>query len=53
MRSDPAGIVGVVTTNLAAIAIAWWQHWPLVTLLWPYWIQSVIIGWYSRAVLFC
>ena len=48
MRSDPAGILGVVTTNLAAIAIAWWQHWPLVTLLWPYWMQSVIIGWYSR-----
>ena len=48
MRSDPAGILGVVATNLAAIAIAWWQHWPLVTLLWPYWMQSVIIGWYSR-----
>src|SRR5262249_48167478 len=34
--------------NVVAIGIAWWQHWPLVTLLWPYWMQSVIIGWYSR-----
>jgi vacuolar-type H+-ATPase subunit I/STV1 len=48
MKNDPASLVGVVATNVVAIAIAWWQHWPLVTLLWPYWIQSVIIGWYSR-----
>jgi hypothetical protein len=48
MKSDPSGVLAVVATNLVAIGIAWWQHWPLVTLLWPYWMQSVIIGWYSR-----
>ena len=48
MKNDPSGLVGVIATNLVAIGIAWWQHWPLVTLLWPYWMQSVIIGWYSR-----
>src|SRR5207249_7928091 len=48
MKNDPSGVLAVVATNLVAIAIAWWQHWPLVTLLWPYWMQSVIIGWYSR-----
>ena len=37
----------VVATNVAVIGIALWQHWPLVVLLWPYWLQSVIIGWYS------
>ncbi len=38
----------ILATNIAAIAIAEWQHWPLVELLWPYWLQSVIIGWYTR-----
>ena len=40
-------IAPIVATNVAVIGIAWWQHWPLVVLLWPYWLQSVIIGWYS------
>src|SRR5947207_14359626 len=48
MKNDPSGVWGVIATNVVAIGIAWWQHWPLVTLLWPYWIQSVVIGWYSR-----
>jgi len=48
MKNDPAGILGVIATNVLAIVIAVWQQWPLVTLLWPYWLQSVIIGWYSR-----
>lgn len=48
MKNDPSSLLGVVAANVLAIAIAWWQHWPLVTLLWPYWLQSVVIGWYSR-----
>jgi len=48
MKDDPSGVLAVVATNVVAIGIAGWQHWPLVTLLWPYWMQSVIIGWYSR-----
>ena len=48
MKNDPSGVLAVVATNVVAIGIAWWQHWPLVTLLWPYWMQSVVIGWYSR-----
>lgn len=31
-------------TLLAAIALDWPAGW----LLWPYWIQSVVIGWYAR-----
>jgi hypothetical protein len=33
-----------------AISIAWCarEHWPLILLLVPYWIQSVVIGWYYR-----
>lgn len=48
MKNDPSGVLALIATNVVGIGIAWWQHWPLVTLLWPYWIQSVIIGWYSR-----
>ena len=48
MNGDRSGFLGIVAANLLAIGLAWWQHWPLVTLLWPYWLQSVIIGWYSR-----
>jgi len=48
MKNDPAGLLGIIATNVLAIAMALWQQWPLVTLLWPYWLQSVIIGWYSR-----
>jgi hypothetical protein len=31
-------------TLLAAILLEWPAGW----LLWPYWIQSVVIGWYAR-----
>jgi uncharacterized protein DUF6498 len=31
-------------TLVAALALRWDVGW----LLWPYWIQSVIIGWYAR-----
>jgi hypothetical protein len=48
MNGDRSGFLGIIAANLLAIGLAWWQHWPLVTLLWPYWLQSVIIGWYSR-----
>ena len=48
MKDDRSGLFGVVAANALALGIAAWQHWPLVTLLWPYWVQSVIIGWYSR-----
>jgi len=37
----------VLSNALTAVA-ALIMHWPLATLLWPYWIQSIIIGWYSR-----
>lgn len=38
----------ILASNLLTLAIAWWQGWGLLHLLWPFWIQSVVIGWYSR-----
>lgn len=37
-------LVSNALTLVAAIVL----DWRIQTLLWPYWIQSVIIGWYSR-----
>lgn len=41
-------VIGIVVANALALALALWQQWPLVVLLWPFWIQSVLIGWYAR-----
>jgi Family of unknown function (DUF6498) len=38
----------LLLSNAVAAGMALVLHWPLETLLWPYWFQSVIIGWYSR-----
>jgi hypothetical protein len=38
----------LVLTNLGTIALALIFQWPVGSLLWPYWAQSVIIGWFSR-----
>jgi len=34
--------------NVGTIVIAIWQDWGLIHLLWPFWIQSVIIGVFAR-----
>jgi hypothetical protein len=36
-----------VLVNVVALAIAWWQRWPMLLLMTTYWVQSVVIGWYS------
>ena len=35
-------------SNAATLGAAFALHWDLGWLLWPYWIQSVIVGWYAR-----
>lgn len=37
----------ILASNLLAIAVAWVQDWALLTLLWPYFFQNLIIGGYS------
>lgn len=41
-------IDGILATNAITLVVALWQQWPATLLLWPYWIQSIVIGWYSR-----
>lgn len=44
---DPS-ILGILASNALTLGIAVWQDWPMVMLLWPYWGQSLVIGWYAR-----
>jgi hypothetical protein len=47
MKADRGSIWILVCTNVLVLAIAWAQKWPLFWLLIPYWVQNVVIGWYS------
>lgn len=38
----------LMLANAATLAAALAFDWDLGWLLWPYWIQSVVIGWYAR-----
>ncbi|BCT91586.1 hypothetical protein LYSHEL_06100 [Lysobacter helvus] len=38
----------LLLSNAATLAAALVFHWPAGWLLWTYWIQSVVIGWYAR-----
>lgn len=40
--------LSLVFVNVVTLAVALVLDWPLATLMWPYWIQSVVIGYYSR-----
>ena len=40
--------LGLLLANLATLAAALVFDWPAGWLLWPYWIQSVVIGFYAR-----
>jgi hypothetical protein len=38
----------LIFTNVSTLGLALFFQWPLGLLLFPYWFQSVIIGWFSR-----
>jgi hypothetical protein len=40
--------LALVVVNVATLAVALGLDWPVQALMWPYWIQSVVIGYYSR-----
>lgn len=46
-RNDHATLA-IIASNLLTLLTAWWQDWPLVLMLWPYWCQSLVIGWFAR-----
>lgn len=38
----------LIAVNAATVALALALDWPVATLLWPYWVQSIVIGYFSR-----
>jgi hypothetical protein len=42
------GLGGILLANGLTLLVALLAQWPLAVLLWPFWIQSLIIGWFSR-----
>ena len=38
----------LIFSNAATLAAGLLLHWNVGWLLWPYWMQSVIFGWYAR-----
>jgi len=44
--ADPSAW-SLVVSNLLVIGFAWVDHTPALMLLWAYWLQSVIIGFYT------
>lgn len=47
LPGDRRALSWLVASNAVVVVIALWQRWPLGLLLWPYWLQSVIIGVFS------
>jgi hypothetical protein len=43
-----SAVAGIVTANAVTLGLALLLDWPVGTLLWPYWLQSVVIGYYAR-----
>jgi len=38
----------LILSNAGTLVAALLLHWDFGWMLWPYWMQSVIIGWYAR-----
>ncbi|WP_058836136.1 DUF6498-containing protein [Luteimonas abyssi] len=46
-RYDP-GLLAILLGNALTLVVALWQRWSMLDLLWPFFFQSLIIGWYAR-----
>lgn len=47
-RGFDLGLVAILLGNALTLAVALWQRWSMLDLLWPFFIQSLIIGVYAR-----
>ncbi|MDQ3205062.1 MAG: DUF6498-containing protein [Pseudomonadota bacterium] len=43
----------LLLVNAATLVVALALGWDAGALLWPYWIQSVVVGWYARRRILC
>jgi len=44
-----SALVAILLSNLATLALAVLLDWSILHLMWPFWAQSLIIGWYARS----
>jgi len=47
-KTEVSSTSGLLISNALTLTMALILKWPLALVLWPYWIQSIIIGWYAR-----
>ncbi len=48
VKPEASATTGLLISNAMTLAAAFILEWPLALVIWPYWIQSVIVGWYAR-----
>jgi hypothetical protein len=46
--SGASSSIGLLISNLLTLIVALTLKWPLASIIVPYWIQSLVIGWYAR-----
>lgn len=47
-RDSDRAVGGILASNAFTLGAALWQDWGVLQLMWPFWIQSLVIGWYAR-----
>lgn len=47
-RPSDSSVIGIVATNAVVVLGTLLSNGGLLFLMWPYWVQSVIIGWFAR-----
>jgi len=47
-KHEVSSTSGLLISNALTLTMALILKWPLALVIWPYWIQSIIIGWYAR-----
>lgn len=46
-KAESSATTGLLVSNALTLIVALVLKWPLATVIWPYWLQSAIIGWYA------
>jgi len=47
-KANDSSTLALVGANALTLVLALALDWPVGTLLWPYWLQNLVIGWYAR-----
>ena len=47
-KPESFATTSLLISNFLTLIVALILKWQLVLVIWPYWTQSVIIGWYAR-----